>query len=98
MLRPVALVRTDVSEDRITSIIRVARIGELRTVAVISNRSTLLVFLRSVLQLLVIANVVPSSPILVTLMMEGIRSSETSVLKRATWRNIPENCILRGIR
>jgi hypothetical protein len=35
------------------------------------------ILLRSVLQLLVTANVVPSSPILVTLMMEALRSSET---------------------
>jgi hypothetical protein len=36
----------------------------------------------SVHLLLVIANVVPSSPILVTLMMEVLGSSETSVLTR----------------
>jgi hypothetical protein len=36
------------------------------------------VFLRSVLRLLVTANV-PSSPILVTLMMEALNPSETSV-------------------
>jgi hypothetical protein len=35
------LVRTDVSEDRVASIIRVARIGELGTLAITSNRSTL---------------------------------------------------------
>jgi hypothetical protein len=34
-----------------------------------------------VLRLLVTANVVPSSPILVTLMMEAIRSSETRFLQ-----------------
>jgi hypothetical protein len=39
------------------------------------------------------ANVVPSSPILVTLMMEALSSSETSVLKRAPQRNIPEDGI-----
>jgi hypothetical protein len=35
---------------------------------------------------------VPSSPILVTLMMEALSSSETSVLTRATWRNTPRRC------
>jgi hypothetical protein len=34
--------------------------------------------------LLVTANVVPSSPITVTLIMEALSSSETSVLTRAT--------------
>jgi hypothetical protein len=56
------------------------------------------VFLRSVFRLLVSANVVPSSPILVTLIMEAIRSSETSVLTRATLRNTPEHRILHSHR
>jgi hypothetical protein len=44
------------------------------------------------------ANVVPSSPILVTLMIEALRSSETSVLTRATQRSIPENASLYSRR
>jgi hypothetical protein len=41
MLRRVALVRTDVSEELSASIIRVTRIGELGTLAVTSNRRML---------------------------------------------------------
>jgi hypothetical protein len=54
----VALVGTDVSEDRITSVVT--------------------------------ANVVLSRPIFVTLITEAIRSTETSVLTKATFRNIEE--------
>jgi hypothetical protein len=54
--------------------------------------------IRGVLRLLVTANVVPSSLILVTLMMQAIRSSETSVLTRATQLHIPEDDITHSHR
>jgi hypothetical protein len=71
----VALVRTDVSEERIASIIRVTRIDELGKLLAIT---VTLAFLRSVRRLLVTANVAPSSTILVSLMMEAIPSSCSS--------------------
>jgi hypothetical protein len=65
MLRRVALARTDVSANFITSSV---------------------------------ANVVPSSLIVFTLMIEALRSFGTPVLTEATRRNIPENGILHSHR
>jgi hypothetical protein len=70
---PCGSLRTEVSKD-IAFIIRVRRIGELGTTLAVTS---------SVLRLLVITDV-PISQILVTLMMETMRSSGMSVLKRGT--------------
>jgi hypothetical protein len=79
MLRFVALVRTDVSEERIASI-KVARIYELlTTLSVTSNRRTLR----------------RNTTVLFALMMEALPSSETSVLTGATRRNIQKTAFFR---
>jgi hypothetical protein len=51
-----------------------------------------------VCRLLVIANVLRSSSILVTLMMQALSSSELSVLTTATRRNISDDGILHSHR
>jgi hypothetical protein len=51
-----------------------------------------------VLRVVVTANVGLSSPILVTLMMDVIPSSENVVLTRTTQRHIPEDDILLNDR
>jgi hypothetical protein len=63
VLRRVALVRTDVSEERTASIIRMKRIGELWTLSVTSNRRTL--WRNTSINY-------SSSPILITLTMAAI--------------------------
>jgi hypothetical protein len=67
MLRRVALVRNDVSEERIASIIR-----------------------------MLVTDNVPSSPILIALIMKAIRSSERSVLTKTTRHNTPEDGIIHS--
>jgi hypothetical protein len=89
MLRRVALVRADVSEKLSASFIRVTRVGEL---------GTTLAAKKYVRRLLVTASVVPSSPILVTLMKKALSFSETSALTRATLRNILEDAVLPSHR
>jgi hypothetical protein len=89
MLLRVGLVRTDDSEKSTAVIIKVTRTIELETML------AHLVFLRSLRRLLVTANVVLSSPILVTLKMEITVSFKMSILTRATRLNIPEYGILQ---
>jgi hypothetical protein len=86
MLRYVALVRTDVSEELSISFIKVTRIGELgRTLAVTSNLLTLRRNCIPSWRFSVASyGYVPSAPIFVTLMKEAPGFSETSVLTRAT--------------
>jgi hypothetical protein len=86
MLLRLALVKSDISEERITSNIRVIKIGDLGTTLIVTSN-------RNMLRFLVTATVAPTSPILVILMMEVISSSETS---GATRRNIPDYGILQS--
>jgi hypothetical protein len=88
MLRRVTLVRTEVSKELSSSIISVKRITELGTMLAVQH---------IVLQLLGIVNVVLSSLILFTFMMDAISFSETSVLIRITRRHIPEGDLLQEI-
>jgi hypothetical protein len=80
--------KNQVSEKPSASIITATRICEL---------DTTLAIIRSVRWLLVTANVVLSSPIFVNKMMEALGSPETSVLRRVTQHDIPEDVIPQGM-
>jgi hypothetical protein len=82
---------TDISEELSASTIRVTRIGELEMLAKLATDARC----EEILSQLLITNF-PSSPILVTLMMEALSSYETSVLTRATRPNISEVAILHS--
>jgi hypothetical protein len=75
----VALVETDVSEERIASINKMKRISKLRTALAVE----------------LLVNALPSSLILLTFITEAIISSEPSIVIRATRRQFPEGDILQ---
>jgi hypothetical protein len=93
MLRRAALIRNDVSEEGIAYHQSDRKQRAMNNVSCNSRE----VFPRNVLWLLVRANVVPTSPIFVTLMIGAIRSSETSILTRATRHKILEDDILQQL-
>jgi hypothetical protein len=94
--RHVTLVRTDVSEKHITPITRMKGFSEVGTTVVVTSYWNKLLR-NTVLHLLVTANILPTSQILFTIMMEAVRSSETPFYGSATRRHIPENDILHNI-
>jgi hypothetical protein len=76
-----ALARTNVLKEGISSIIMAKRISGLGSTLPVTSNSA--------------GNVIPSSLILFTLLMEALRYSETSVLTRATRGHIAEGGILQ---
>jgi hypothetical protein len=84
MLRRVALIKTDISEESISSIIMVISIGEIGTTLAVASNGTRYQEMYFVE--------------FVTMIMQRIRSSESSVLTRATRSDIPEDGILHSHR
>jgi hypothetical protein len=85
MLRRVALVRTDVSEESSASLIRLTKIGELgTTLAVTSNRRTL-------------RRITEKGSVIKKCQIENAKRKGcdvvAAVLTRATRRNIPEDIL-----
>jgi hypothetical protein len=77
--------KTNVLEEHIASIVRVTRIGDLGT--------TLAITISSHRASVASGCFVPTSHFLVTLMMEALSYSGTSVVTRTARRNIPEDDI-----
>jgi hypothetical protein len=95
MLRRVDIERTDVSEGRIAYIVYITRIDALWTTLAVTGNDMYLSVVRFVCCLLLTFFIAPN---LVTLMIDAIISTETSVLTTATRRNIPEDDILHSYR
>jgi hypothetical protein len=90
---PSGSLRTEILEERSAFFIRAKRIGDLGAMlAVTSNRSRLRISNR------VTANVVPSSPVFVTQLMQSLRPSESSVLTRVTRHNNSDDGIIHSHR
>jgi hypothetical protein len=73
-----------------------AVIFEVFTAVAMKNFAFWHVTSRGHLRRLLVTAKVSSSAILVTLMMDALSYSETLILTRATWRNIPEDAILQS--